>query len=157
MKPTLTLAALLVATVAPPAWSQEVRGAALAIDGDTLSIAGQSFHLRGIDAPEGSQTCQWPEKEIPCGDIARWALMDLIAGAAVSCRPEGAVLENGGRVALCASGGFDLSANMVHTGWALADPDTGGAYREAEARARRNRHGMWKGDFTAPWEWRAQQ
>ena len=156
MKPIVTLAALFVATMAAPASPQEVRGAALVIDGDTLSIAGQRFHLHGIDAPEDGQTCQWPGKRIPCGELARWALMDLIAGAAVSCQPVGAVLEDGGRVASCASGGFDLSANMVHTGWALADPATGGAYRETEARAQRKRHGMWKGDFTAPWEWRAQ-
>ena len=50
MKPIVALAALFVATMAAPAWPQEVRGAALAIDGDTLSIAGKRFHLRGIDA-----------------------------------------------------------------------------------------------------------
>ena len=150
-------ALLLCAACTQPAPAQEARGAARAVDGDTLAIGGALFHLRGIDAPEDGQTCRWPDKEIPCGDLARWALMDLIAGAEVVCRPEGNPLADGGRVALCSAGGFDISGNMVHTGWALAVPAAAGdAYRGDQARARRNRHGMWKGEFTEPWDYRAQ-
>ena len=43
----------------------------------------------------------------------------------------------------CLSNGYDLSAGMVHTGWARA---TGAAYREIETKARAARRGMWRPD-----------
>lgn len=140
-------------TAGSVAEAQETRGAARAVDGDTLEIAGRIFHLRGIDAPEPGQTCDWPERTIDCGEIARLALMDLVAGAAVACMPAGTTAD-GEATALCVAGGFDLSANMVHTGWALADPQSGGEYADIEARARAARRGVWKGGFDPPWEWR---
>jgi endonuclease YncB( thermonuclease family) len=153
------IAAALTALLAPGSASAvgEARGPASAVDGDTLEIAGQAFHLRGIDAPEPGQECRWPNKTIDCGEIAKLALMDLLAGATVTCRPAGDAAADGGRTALCVADGFDLSANMVHTGWALADPQAGGDYAAVEARARTAQRGVWKGEFVPPWEWRARQ
>lgn len=94
----------------------------------------------------------------PAGEIARLALMDLLADATVVCRPAGGAEDaDGGRTALCVADGFDLSANMVHTGWALADPSAGGDYAEIEARARAAARGVWKGEFVPPWEWRTRR
>ena len=64
-----------------------VAGPATVIDGDTLEVAGRRFDLLGIDAPELNQTCQWPNKEIPCGEIALGALMDLTTAVQVLCEP----------------------------------------------------------------------
>lgn len=156
--PVLAPAALTVMiALGLPAAAEEARGTARAIDGDTIEIGGQAYHLRGIDAPEPGQTCRWPDKTIDCGEIARLALMDLLAGATVACRAAGAAGDDGVRTALCIADGFDLSANMVHTGWALADPRTGGAYADIEAKARAADRGVWKGEFVPPWQWRVRQ
>lgn len=155
------LFALLFFLAAPPAAmmaaSQDIRGAARAIDGDTLEVNGVLLNLRGIDAPEPGQTCDRDDKTIPCGDIARWALMDLIAGTEIVCRFDAAISDGDGHTAFCAAGGFDISANMVHTGWAIAIAGDGEAYRSTEARARAAGRGLWAGRFVTPREWRARR
>lgn len=140
---------------ARPAAAGDIGGAARVIDGKTLEVAGERFRLHGIDAPDLGQTCRWPNKEIPCGEMSRTALMDLVAQTQVVCQPLDATVA-GVRLARCSAGGFDVAANMVHTGWALAWRPESTAYVATEEAARRARRGLWKGDFTAPWEWRRQ-
>lgn len=132
----------------------ETTGWAEVIDGETLRVAGLEFVLKGIDAPEAGQTCQRPGgKTYDCHRIAATGLMDLVAGATVTCRKTGAM--RGGRpVAVCDANGYDLSEGMTYTGWALADPKTGGDYQRFEKTARRKGHGLWKGKFQKPWIWR---
>jgi endonuclease YncB( thermonuclease family) len=149
-----TLIPALALFAGEPALAQEAR----VIDGDTLEAGGRVFHLSGIDAPEPGQTCQWPNKEIPCGDISRTAMMDLVAGAKVVCKPvAGGTDSKEGIEAVCVAGGFDIGANMVHTGWAVVSPGGPEAYRRTEERARAAKHGLWRGEFTMPWDWRAKQ
>lgn len=127
---------------------------ARAVTGDTLELAGNRYCLFGIDAPEPGQRCALGNaKRYDCGRIATTALMDLLAGASVHCRPTG-IERMQCRVARCTADGFDLSGTMVHTGWALADPVDGDAYRLREASARVRRHGLWRGAFETPWDWR---
>ena len=66
---------------ASPAFA-EITGKPRVIDGDTIEIAGQRIRLHGIDAPERGQTCDWPDRAIPCGDIAADALTGTVAGEA---------------------------------------------------------------------------
>ena len=79
--------------------------------------------------------------------------MDLVAGTEVTCE---AAPGDGAAplVARCRAGGFDLSANMVHTGWALADRAAGTAFVVIEKKARAAGRGLWRGTFTPPAEWR---
>lgn len=147
--------ALLLCAGAAVAESQDIRGTARAIDGDTLEVGGVVVDLRGIDAPEPAQTCDRAGKTIPCGDIARWALMDLIAGTEVVCRPGSGTRTGPSRAALCTAGGFDISANMVHTGWAVTAAEGGESYRATQIKARDAGRGLWGGRFMAPWDWRA--
>ena len=46
---------------------------------------------------------------------------------------------------------------MVHGGWALAYRKYSTDYVEQEQVARKAKAGMWRGEFTAPWEWRQAQ
>ena len=46
---------------------------------------------------------------------------------------------------------------MVHTGWVLAFRPESVAYVETENKAKKAHRGLWKGDFTVPWEWRQNQ
>ena len=66
-----------------------------------------------------------------------------------------AALSDGGWLAYCFVDGFDLSENMVHTGWALTARRYCSHYSATEERAKAAKRGRWKGEFTAPWDWRA--
>ena len=56
--------------------------------------------------------------------------------------------------AICFAGGYNLSKGMVHTGWALAWPRSGTIYAAVEKAARKAKHGLWRGKFVNPWDWR---
>ena len=43
---------------------------------------------------------------------------------------------------------------MTYTGWAMADPDSGAAYRRFEEGAENAGRGLWRGRFVMPWDWR---
>ena len=134
------------------AWA-DITGPVRVVDGDSLQVGDQQIRLHGIDAPEMKQTCRWPNKVIRCGMIARDAMLDLIAGAQVRCEQKD--IDRYGRdVATCSAGGFDIGANMVHTGWALAYRRYSKQYVAIEERAEAAKRGMWRGEFVPPWEWR---
>lgn len=136
--------------------SSEISGRATAIDGDSLRIGSNEIRLRGIDAPEGRQECQRDGRDWPCGREAATALRRMLDQGAVTCRIDRRDQHNRG-LAVCSSGGIDLNAKMVSDGWATAYK--GGAdtlYTREEAAARRDRRGLWQGEFTPPREWRRQ-
>ena len=63
--PWLLIAALLFAV---PAYTADLTGEPVIIDGDTIKIAGERIRLHGIDAPETDQTCKDEKnEEWPCG------------------------------------------------------------------------------------------
>jgi endonuclease YncB( thermonuclease family) len=131
-----------------------IQGNPEVLSGDTLSIAGIVLHLSGIDAPEEGQLCRVPSgRAFDCGLVSKTALQDLTVAVSVSCRLTGGRRENLPE-ARCFAAGYDLSKGMVHTGWALAWPKTGSTYSAVEITARKARHGMWRGEFIAPWDWR---
>lgn len=133
------------------------KSTAKAITGDKIELAGKQYCLADIDAPEPAQQCTLPNgKSYNCGRIATTALMDLLAGASVQCRPTKKYL-NGCAIAYCKADGFDLSANMVHTGWALAAPKARGRYTTIEGKAKAGKRGLWRGRFVKPWDWRNQR
>lgn len=143
----------LVLIVAASALAEDVTGPARVIDGDTIEIGGCRIHLFGIDAPELGQTCEWPGKTIPCGEVAHTGLMDLMAGAEVVCATRDKS-PDGGRAGTCRADGFDVGRNMVHTGWALAARRLGTGYAATKEKAKRAKRGLWRGTFVVPWDWR---
>ena len=137
-----------------------LRGYPQVLDGDTLALGGQRLRLHGVDAPELGQTCTLEGRPYDCGLVARSALLDLTAGTPVACRlletapalPDAAP---GERAARCSAQGYDLSEGMAYTGWALAERAVTLRHLRHEAIARERGHGLWKGRFVAPWDWRA--
>ena len=131
----------------------DIIGKPRVIDGDTIEIAGQRIRLHGIDAPERGQTCKWPDKTIPCGDIAAYALTGTVADQTVRCETRGKG-RYGRWIAVCFAGDVDIGENVVYTGWALAYRKYSMDYVAAEDIARVAGRGLWRGTFIAPWEWR---
>lgn len=147
---------VLGAALSEAGWAAEAE----VLDAETLRVDGQIYRLAGIDAPEPEQRCGLKGRLYPCGEIAKAGLMDLVAGASVTCRAlvGASVTGSTGETAVpahCFSDGYDLSKGMAYTGWAMADPLEGEAYRVLEADAARAGRGLWRGRFVKPWDWRA--
>ncbi len=151
--PLAAMAAMLLISVAPAGAQTATVGTPEVVDGETVRVAGKTFRLHGIDAPDLAQKCEIRGRVYNCGRVSMTALMDLVAGVEIRCVPRrGAnaspVLAN------CFADGYDLSEGMVHTGWALAMPRHDTKYARIEAKAKKAKRGLWKGKFAPPWEWR---
>lgn len=145
----LLVAAAVVAAALdqPPA---PLSGAGRASDGDSLRLGDDRIRLLGLDAPELAQDCAYADgRAWPCGRAARDRMAQLLAGGPADCRPED-VDQYDRLLATCLVAGHDLGSTMVAEGLAVAS----GRYWVEEAAARRDRLGIWAGDFDAPRDWR---
>ncbi|MBB3607645.1 thermonuclease family protein [Rhizobium sp. BK602] len=122
------------------------------VDGDTLAQGGERFRLRGIDAPEFRQQCRHDNADWACGQEARKALDRLVKVGSPECR--GSDKDRYGRLlVICRTGDLDINAEMVRSGMALSYGD----YEDEEGLARRNRAGLWAGDFERPRDYRREE
>jgi len=133
----------------------DISGTPTVVAGDIMIVNGVRVHLHGIDAPEPNQVCVAKGRNYRCGTVAMTALMDLVAGTPVTCHLRDGKASSFA-YATCEAGGFDLSSNMVHTGWALADRKSTDKYVMVENRAKKAKRGLWRGKFALPWDWRGQ-
>ena len=132
----------------------QISGKPRVIEGDLLQVGQTLVRLYAIDAPNKGQLCQGKTREYPCGTVATTGLMDLIATVdTITCYPKGNVID-GAVVAMCKDPqGFDLSQQMVYTGWALALPDADTLFHRIQEKAQKAKRGLWKGQVTPPWRW----
>lgn len=122
-------------------------------DGDSLRIGKTRIRLHGIDAPERIQTCGLQETKWRCGWESTNALANLITNHWVTCFTKD--IDRYGRVvAVCRVGSVNINLYMVQNGWALAYRRYSSDYIEAEKIAQKQKKGIWRSQFTAPWEWR---
>jgi len=130
---------------------RDFTGVAEAIDGDSLRLAGQEIRLKGIDAPELSQTCAVSGRISPCGRDARAALRRILGTGLATC--VGGEHDRYGRLlAVCRVRGVDVNAWMVREGQAIS---YGGGYEREERDAKARYAGIWAGEFERPSDWRA--
>lgn len=121
------LVALLVRRFAPDPVAQNV----LVIDGDTIFSDGVSYRIHGIDAPEMAQEG---------GIAAKQHLRSLLDGEAVTIRKTGRDRYDRVVARLYTKAG-DVGEKMVANGFARAAFHND--YRDAEARSKRKRRGLW--------------
>jgi endonuclease YncB( thermonuclease family) len=135
-------------------------GRASIIDGDTIAIQGERVRLNGVDAPETAQRCKNEKGEAyRCGAVAAEAL-DRFLAASRPTRCEFVERDRYGRfVGGCyRADGTSVSAYLVRNGFALDYLKySHGKYAREEAKAKQEKAGLWGGEFTPPWEWRAEQ
>jgi endonuclease YncB( thermonuclease family) len=127
------------------------------VDGDSLVVDDVKVRLEGIDAPEVGQTCGRPLGGTwPCGVEAKYALTALIGGREVACESRG--LDKYGRtLGACRLDGRDINAWMVREGHAWAFTKYSTSYVQQEAEARAHGIGIWQGEATPAWEYRARR
>ncbi|MCB1419179.1 MAG: thermonuclease family protein [Notoacmeibacter sp.] len=125
-------------------------GTPVVIDGDSVRYGSERLRLRGIDAPELTQSCKRDGKDYACGREARAALTRHAYSGKFSC--EGWERDRYGRLLVsCRNGERDVNRDMVLSGWAVSY----GEYRVEELNARDHKYGLWVGEFQRPQEWRA--
>jgi endonuclease YncB( thermonuclease family) len=132
-------------------WAMDV----IVKDGDTIQLAGITYHLDGIDAPEFDQVCidnhadPWE-----CGVDARDHLAQLIGKRDVSCEdlgPDKVFRKWPAAICIVAGETISLNQSMVRQGFALNfEPSVKGRFAEDQADAKKNRRGLWEGCFAAP-------
>ncbi|TPN09728.1 thermonuclease family protein [Mesorhizobium sp. B2-1-3] len=129
--------------------TRKTQGVAIINDGDSITLGAERIRMRGIDAPEYTQTCRKNGADYSCGTLARQSLVRLIAGRPVIC--SGWQRDRYGRLlGDCKAGDTDLNRAQVEAGWAVAFGD----YESEEAIARAARAGIWAGTFDQPQDWR---
>lgn len=130
-----------------------LEGPAIAVDGDTLQMAGGRIRLAGMDAPELRQECHRDRRSWACGEAARRALDEMLARGPAKCAV-GSTDPYGRLVARCLVAGTDLADRLVRDGLAVAY--RGRDYAGAEAEAQAARRGIWAGSFQRPADYRAE-
>lgn len=164
MKTPILLAAFLAAitpSLTEARRGEIVQGQASVIDGDTIQIRGERIRLHGIDAPERDQPCFTAEGvEFRCGAAVARALDEHIAGRNVACQVMDA--DRWGRlVGRCdvpaprnGAPKGEMNRLLVTSGYAVAMPRYSQAYVADAETARKNRVGLWAGNFESPDQWR---
>lgn len=151
------------------ATSPLLRGRPRVVDGDTLVVAGESIRLKGVDAPESGQRCTrrgggWLAQHrgsYDCGEAATKALARYLRLRRVTC--VGSTKDKyGRRLARCYvrawwGGDTDVGVWLLTRGHAVVYGAAPRAYREAEARAKARKAGVWGGSFEVPALWRAKR
>ena len=117
----------------------------LVLDGGTIIASGKHLKLQHIAVPSLNTSCRIGTKMRDCGRISRSQLMDLTVASTVACRSAG----NG--KSFCTAGGFDLSEQMVYTGWAVPTSGAPAKYWTQMAGARARKRGFWKAEFVPAW------
>jgi len=112
---------------------EEVTGAAVVLDGDSLRVANVEVRLHGLDAPEMDQPC-WNAagERYPCGARVTQALGRTLMGRNV----------------------HDIGQMLVRAGGAVAYTRYSEDYVADEVLARGRLRGIWSGHLDPPEPWR---
>ncbi len=123
------------------------------IDGDTIHIGKNKIRLHGIDAPEINQTCTIDNKIWNCGIESKIALKNFILEKKVHCKIID--IDKYKRfVGTCFLENQNINQYMVHNGWAIAYRYYSLDFVKAENLAKKNKMGIWQGQFQEPYIFR---
>ena len=126
-------------------------GPAKVISGDTSIFQNQRILPRGTNDPEPDQACQWFIKVIDCGKASWTAFFDLIAFIDITCRIHQEPTK-AASVDLWLTENFEVSRNLVFTGWVLVNTNNAARFRNLQTKSQAKRYGLWKGRPQMPWQ-----
>ena len=132
----------------------EISGIPRIIDGDTIKILNKRIRFHGIDAPEKKQICIKNSKEYRCGQEATIALIKKINGKTVVCKVQDKLDRYKRYIGVCFFEDINLNKWMVRNGYAVAYRRYSKDYIQDENYAKKNKIGLWSGNFTHPEKWR---
>ena len=132
----------------------EIFGVPRITDGDTIKILKKRIRFHGIDAPEKKQICVKNSKEYRCGQEATNALIKKINGKIVVCKVQDKLDRYKRYIGVCFLGDIDLNKWMVRNGYAVAYRRYSKDYIKDENFAKKNKIGLWSGNFIYPEKWR---
>ena len=135
-------------------YAAELSGVPIITDGDTIKIINKRIRLHGIDTPEKKQICIKNTKEYSCGKEATDALAKKINGNQVVCKVQDRLDRYKRYIGVCFVGEVNLNKWMVRNGYAIAYRRYSKDYIEDEDYAKKNKLGLWAGDFINPEKWR---
>tara|TARA_B100001063_G_scaffold235967_1_gene255164 strand:- start:460 stop:930 length:471 start_codon:yes stop_codon:yes gene_type:complete len=134
--------------------AKEISGFPHIIDGDTVKIFNKRIRLHGIDAPEKKQVCVKNSTEYSCGKKATIALVKKIDGKKVLCEVQNNLDRYKRYIGVCFVGEVNLNKWLVRNGHAVAYRRYSKDFIEDENYAKKNKLGLWSGNFTYPEKWR---
>jgi endonuclease YncB( thermonuclease family) len=134
--------------------SSEISGIPSITDGDTIKILNKRIRFYGIDTPEKKQICIKNSKEYRCGQEATNALIKKINRKTVVCKVQEKLDRYKRYVGVCFLGDINLNKWMVRNGYAVAYRRYSKDYIQDENYAKKNKIGLWSGNFTHPEKWR---
>ena len=146
-----------------PAFSEEIKGIATVVDGDSIKINKKKIRLFGIDAPEKEQICKKVylsffifnfQKDYKCGEKSTLALSKKLKDKKVKCILEKNKDRYKRNIGTCYVKNQDINKWLVKNGYALAYKRYSKKYVLEEHYAKENKLGIWKGTFIEPEKWR---
>ncbi len=144
---------LILITLSTVLSSKTIFGNANVIDGDTIHINKNKIRLHAIDAPEINQTCNKNSRVWNCGVESTKFLKELIGNNKIECITQGKDRYNR-LIGICYKDNLDLNSEMVLNGWAIAYRYYSKDYVEEEEKAKKEKRGIWIGDFVEPYLFR---
>ena len=153
MKNFSTLLAILV-ILSSRILAGEIYGVPSITDGDTIKIFNKRIRLHGIDTPEKKQICTKNSKEYRCGKEATDALIKKISGKQVVCKLQDRLDRYKRYIGVCFVEQVNLNKWMVRNGYAIAYRRYSKDYIDDEDYAKKNKMGLWSGNFINPEKWR---
>jgi endonuclease YncB( thermonuclease family) len=145
----MLLSLALVALTTPVA-AKEISGPAKALDIQMIEIDGQRILLFGIDSVMRKQACTLDGKIWDCWGAAMRNLQIMVDQGPATCEPVGDPDVYGRILARCKINGQSLNEQLVRKGWAVARPSETTDYVAAEAEAKKQKLGLWQGQFQMP-------
>ncbi len=133
--------------------AEEISGIPKIIDGDTVRISIYKIRLEGIDAPEIRQICKKNKREYFCGRVSREKLDAKVKGNNIVCKTYSRDRYKR-YLATCYINELNLNQWMVRNGHALAYRRYSKKYITDEDFAKKNKLGLWQGNFIDPEKWR---
>ena len=134
--------------------TSEISGVPSIIDGDTIKILNKRIRFFGIDTPEKKQFCVKNSKKYRCGQEATDALKRKIGDKSVTCKVQDKLDRYKRYIGVCFLEDVDLNKWMVRNGYAVAYIRYSKDYIEDENYAKKNKIGLWSGNFIYPEKWR---